>query len=394
MTADPLLTYRSDVAVHLPWRPVPTDYMLGTVADLRLHSAVERLMWKLWLIVDDAGRFVASSHHLARKTGLTRSKALMRQLDALVDARLVELYTVEGQQYGHIRGYNELVKLVRAAVVLYPPPGEGGVEGASDGGVSERPAELFPPTPPFLTQDQRPESESESLARVHEQAGAPAPARKVPPLTSGVVAAVDRWWAAYCEQRESLPQAARGVKHAQVEDLVREMLAEHHVRTVRRALERCRKELGQAAKRKWWSDPLGNLRRKVEWGSEDEGHAAPSEPPPPPAEPTSHEHVTAAAVEPTAEQFEAPAKVVADAELEGRWSSLDLEPVEPWDRKHWVSPLRCVGRDEGGRVVLCAPDASHARWVSDHFAAFLSQAFRKVGETADLRLVGGYLDAR
>lgn len=370
MTADPLLTYRSDVAVHLPWRPVPTDYMLGTVADLRLHSAVERLMWKLWLIVDDAGRFVASSHHLARKTGLTRSKALMRQLDALVDARLVELYTVEGQQYGHIRGYNELVKLVRAAVVLYPPPGEGGVEGASDGGVSERPAELFPPTPPFLTQDQRPESES--LARVHEQASA----REVPPLPSGVMPAVERWWTAYCEQREALPQAARQVTRAQLEDAVREQLEGHDVRTVRGALERCRKEL-KGPGRKWWSNPIANVERKVRFAAEDAG------------EPTR-----AVADEPSGgvEQREAePVRVAADLvidtapdtkadpELEAQWkAALERICVEPWDLQHWIAPLHPAGRDSEGVPVLLAPDATHAAWVREHFESFIAGAWEPV----------------
>lgn len=366
MTTDPLLTYRSDVAVHLPWRPVPTDYMLGTVADLRLHSAVERLMWKLWLIVDDAGRFVASSHHLARKTGLTRSKALMRQLEALVDARLVELYTVEGQQYGHIRGYNELVKLVRAAVVLYPPPGEGGVEGASEGAVSERPAELFPPTPPFLTPDPRQESES-SVARVQERAGA----REVPPLPSGVMPAVERWWAAYSEQREALPQAARQVTRAQLEETVREQLEGHDVRTVRGALERCRKEL-KGPGRKWWSSPLANVERKVRFAVEDAGQAVEEEPRE--REQLASPVSTTSAEVSAAVPDEVP-EVLPDPELEARWNgTLERLCIEPWDLTHWVAPLSPAGKDPAGLPVLLAPDSSHASWVREHFGPFIEQA--------------------
>lgn len=371
MTTDPLLTYRSDVAVHLPWRPVPTDYMLGTVADLRLHSAVERLMWKLWLIVDDAGRFVASSHHLARKTGLTRSKALMRQLEALVDARLVELYTVEGQQYGHIRGYNELVKLTRAPIVLYPPPGEGGVEGASEGGVSERPAELFPPTPPFLTQDQRPESES--LARVHEQAGARETAQAVAPLPPGVMRGLESWWSAYQAERLTLPTKAREVTRSALVHAVRELTDEHGVKVVRQALHRCRKELSNADQRKWWGDPLGNLARKVRFAVEDAGgRLVDDEPQAGEVGPSTVTPSTPATVVEVAEETPV---VTADPGLESQWRvALERLCIEPWDLTHWVEPLNPAGRDTAGTPVLLAPDTTHARWVRDHFATFIEQA--------------------
>lgn len=372
MTQDPLTTYRNDVAVHLPWRPLPTEYMLGTVANLRLHSGVELLFWKLWLCADDAGRFVASAHHLARKTDL-REKTIMRKLEALVGARLVETYVVDGQSYGLIRGFNELVKMPRTNVVLYPPPPEGGregqPEGAGEGGVVADVPTTFPPTPPFLTQDQRPESES-SLARVQERAGA----REVPPLPplpSGVMPAVERWWAAYSEQREALPQAARQVTRAQLEETVREQLEGHDVRTVRGALERCRKEL-KGPGRKWWSSPLANVERKVRFAVEDAGQAVEEEPRE--REQLASPVSTTSAEVPAAVPDEVP-MVTPDPELEARWNgTLERLCIEPWDLTHWVAPLSPAGKDPAGLPVLLAPDSSHASWVREHFGPFIEQA--------------------
>lgn len=373
MTQDPLTTYRNDVAVHLPWRPLPTEYMLGTVANLRLHSGVELLFWKLWLCADDAGRFVASAHHLARKTDL-REKTIMRKLEALVGARLVETYVVEGQSYGVIRGFNELVKMPRTNVVLYPPPPEGGregqPEGAGEGGVVADVASTFPPTPPFLTQDQRPESES-SLARVQERAGA----REVPPLPSGVMPAVERWWAAYSEQREALPQAARQVTRAQLEETVRELLEGHDVRTVRGALERCRKEL-KGPGRKWWSSPLANVERKVRFAVEDAGERPSAE------EPSGG--VTQREAEPVRVStndlaMDVAPDTTADPELEAQWKAvLERICVEPWDLMHWIAPLHPAGRDSEGVPVLLAPDQTHAAWVREHFESFIEAVWEPV----------------
>lgn len=375
MTQDPLTTYRNDIAVHLPWRPIPTEYMLGTVANLRLHSGVELLFWKLWLCADDAGRFVASAHHLARKTDL-REKTIMRKLEALVEARLVETYVVDGQSYGLIRGFNELVKMPRTNVVLYPPPPEGGregqPEGAGEGGVVADVPTTFPPTPPFLTQDQRPESES-SLARVQEQAGARETAQAVPPLPPGVMRGLDSWWSAYQAERQALPTNARQVTRSALVHAVRELTDEHGVTVVRRALHRCRAELNNANQRKWWGDPLGNLARKVRFAVEDAGGRLVDDEHAREVEPSAVTPATSAAV-PSAVPDEVP-QVTPDPELEARWKgTLERLCIEPWDLTHWVAPLSPAGKDPAGLPVLLAPDSSHASWVREHFGPFIEQA--------------------
>ena len=55
------------------------------------------------------------------------------------------------------------------------------------------------------------------------------------------------------------------------------------------------------------------------------------------------------------------------------------ELIEPYDFMHWIQPVSCEKIDEGkGELVLRVPDASHGRWLEEHFLDALREAMAKV----------------
>lgn len=88
------------------------------------------------------------------------------------------------------------------------------------------------------------------------------------------------------------------------------------------------------------------------------------------------------------DDHQVPTQILRDDALIATWQRLDLgATLEPWDLTKWISPLACVGRDQAGRIVLCAPSESHASWVREHFRSFISQALKREDECADVQIV-------
>lgn len=55
------------------------------------------------------------------------------------------------------------------------------------------------------------------------------------------------------------------------------------------------------------------------------------------------------------------------------------ELVEPYDFVHWIQPVSCESVDvERGELVLRVPDASHGRWIEEHFLDKLREAMVQV----------------
>jgi len=103
---------------------------------------------------------------------------------------------------------------------------------------------------------------------------------------------------------------------------------------------------------------------------------------PPPPLPAAAGGSSAAAPGRTEGRYERAARC-ALPEGDATWWSEALEAlrgggVEPYDWKHWISPLELVARDlEARAVVVAAPDESHAAWVEEAYGPALRQA---VGE--------------
>lgn len=56
--------------------------------------------------------------------------------------------------------------------------------------------------------------------------------------------------------------------------------------------------------------------------------------------------------------------------------------VEPYDFKHWISPIQCDGIDpEAREITLAVPDASHEEWLAQNFAHEIKNTLRSLTES-------------
>lgn len=329
-TLDPLHLWQVDQ--DKAWRPIPGPYLLRMVSGLGLRAADELLFWKLWAVCDDEGAFIAVPKMLAARLNAPTSRP-RAALERLATARVIELYEVDGTQYGRVRGYAQLVKLTHARSPIHPAPievgevvegvgGEGTPDGHPDRGTPSLPPSppslLSPPTPPPIIPPSPPSCPPPSPEARAQRARAPGAAReeqaellvaaKKAPARAPRAPRLDRPIATSAtgprpkpgDRSEPMPNLPPpvGPLPAALEQLAQSWLALYArvkpelkpsaqripEQLLRDALRRLDEQYGTQALRdackrlatetamegsKWWGDPLGNLERKVQWAWRD-----------------------------------------------------------------------------------------------------------------------------
>lgn len=300
MTLDPILLLKAELAADQRWRPCPFQFVQRIVRRLKiLKSSDIGLYLELYGICDDAGTVMADNKSLAIRMG-NPSLRPRRALERMAEAKLLDLYEVDGTEYASIRSYSELVGLQRKAQPIYPEPpprtlGDTPRHTSGDTGVG---AIHSPPTPP--SGDQTGEGESADRARARgprlvAQEGKPVdePERRRVAALAADGQVDDDGQLPLVPDEKPMSQSLARVLHAFVRahglvkahlDARGQRLPPPHV--IRHELERLQAAFGIRAVREglrrverearggtltWWQDPLGNLSRKVEWAWRDAG---------------------------------------------------------------------------------------------------------------------------
>lgn len=126
----------------------------------------------------------------------------------------------------------------------------------------------------------------------------------------------------------------------------------------------------------YWRAPLKLLALRVEWQFDKLAKVAPTRAEPPSAAPSPPSPT------PRGHSLSPPRVVdalltIPDDEWAADWTQALArlrDVVEPWDVVHWLEPLDGRSVTVDGEPALIAPDASHARWVEEHFGGQIEAA--------------------